>query len=88
MKKFLTLGLLAMFAVSSYAQNYTNIFYYNLLNDKIYDYIVGESSGDLSYNQIVDIAGYEKNRTNEQYATMLHESKYRSEEHTSELQSH
>ncbi len=65
-----------LFGLNMFSQNYTNIFYYNLMDDKTYDYIVGESSGDLSYYQILDLAGYEKNRTNEQYKTLLHESQY------------
>ncbi|MCF0177030.1 MAG: M28 family peptidase [Bacteroidales bacterium] len=63
----------ALFAT---AQNYTSPFNHMLLDEKSYDYIVGESSGDRAYNYILDIAPYERDRSHAEYAGHFFESEY------------
>lgn len=76
MKKLLFTTLMVLACSLLRAQNYTSPFYWNLLDEKTYDFIVGESSGDLSYYHVLEMAPYEKNRTKEQYETNLHETQY------------
>jgi hypothetical protein len=70
--------LIALAACSAVkAQNYTTPFTpSNLLPEKIYDLIVGESSGEQAYYHVMELAPYEKNRTPEEYRGDLHETKY------------
>lgn len=74
-KLFLTL-LGAVLTLAATAQNYTGPFYWNLLNEKYYDQIVGEASGDLAFYHVLEMAPYEKDRKAEEYRTYLHETKY------------
>jgi len=46
------------------------------MNEKFYDLIVGESSGDRAYYHILDIAPYERDRKSEDYKGLFMESKY------------
>lgn len=78
--KVLCSGVSALLLVSGTAQlsaqNYTNPFTHLLLEEKIYDYIVGESSGDRTYNTMLDIAPYERNRSHSEYTGHFFESEY------------
>ena len=46
------------------------------MNEKTYDFILGESSGDNAYYHVLNMAGYEMDRTNAQYASNFHETDY------------
>ncbi len=78
MKKFrFTLTLLLSLIVSNLVgQEYTSPFTHSLLQEKVYDLIVGESSGDRAYYYIMDIAPYERDRKSEDYAGLFMESRY------------
>ena len=58
------------------AQEYTGPFWHSLMNDKVYDLIVGESSGDRAYYYIMDIAPYERDRKSADYKGLFMESQY------------
>lgn len=75
LKKVLPAAL-AMTALQVSAQNYTTPFMHSLLDERTYDLIVGESSGDRAYNYIVDIAPYERDRSHAEYANHFFESEY------------
>ena len=47
-----------------------------MMPEKTYDYIVGEASGERAMRSIMDMASYERNRTNEEYYGTLHEIAY------------
>jgi len=47
-----------------------------ILPEKTYDYIVGEASGERALRSIMDLASYERNRTDEEYNGTLHEIGY------------
>lgn len=68
--------VLAAGSLQTQAQNYTTPFRHLLLGENIYDYIVGESSGDRSYNTMLDIAPYERNRSHSEYTGHFFESDY------------
>ncbi|MCQ2130983.1 MAG: M28 family peptidase [Bacteroidales bacterium] len=76
--KHLGMGLAALLlaSVGMHAQNYTNPFSHLLLDEKTYDMIVGESSGDRAYNYMLDIAPYERNRSHSEYTGHFFESDY------------
>jgi Predicted aminopeptidases len=76
MRKLTALLVLCLMAIGLYAQNYTNPFYWNLMDGKTYDYILGEASGDLAYYHVLNHAAYEVDRTNAQYASNFHETDY------------
>lgn len=67
---------LNLLSTSVMAQEYTNPFFHNLMSEKTYDLIVGESSGDRAYNYIMDIAPYERDRKHSDYAGLFFESQY------------
>ena len=46
------------------------------MNEKVYDLIVGESSGDRAYYYIMDIAPYERDRKSSDYKGLFMESEY------------
>ena len=46
------------------------------MQEKVYDLIVGESSGDRAFYYIMDIAPYERDRKSEDYSGLFMESKY------------
>ena len=76
-KQRLTLTLvLSLFFTSLAAQEYTGPFWHSLMNDKVYDLIVGESSGDRAYYYIMDIAPYERDRKSSDYKGLFMESEY------------
>ena len=58
------------------AQEYTTPFNHSLMTERIYDLIVGESSGDRAYQYILDIAPYERDRAHEDYTGLFMESRY------------
>lgn len=70
------LAALLLASVWMHAQNYTNPFSHLLLDEKTYDMIVGESSGDRAYNYMLDIAPYERNRSHSEYTGHFFESDY------------
>lgn len=73
----LTLALvLSFFFTALAAQEYTGPFAHSLMNDKVYDLIVGESSGDRAFYYIMDIAPYERDRKSSDYSGLFMESKY------------
>ena len=47
-----------------------------IMPEKTYDYIVGESSGERALRSIMDMASYERNRTDSEYKGTLHEISY------------
>ena len=55
-------------------QEYTSPFNHSLMNEKFYDLIVGESSGDRAFYHILDIAPYERDRKSEDYKGLFMES--------------
>ncbi len=57
-KRLIVLSVILSAAFSLTAQ-YSTYFYSKILNDKSYDYIVGESSGELTLRHITDMAGFE-----------------------------
>ena len=57
-------------------QEYTSPFNHSLMNEKFYDLIVGESSGDRAFYHILDIAPYERDRKSEDYKGLFMESVY------------
>lgn len=79
-KKSFGMGLSALLLSCAFlgvrAQNYTNPFNHLLLDERTYDLIVGESSGDRAYNNILDIAPYERNRSHQEYQDHFFESEY------------
>ena len=58
------------------AQEYTGPFTHSLMDNKVYDLIVGESSGDRAFYYIMDIAPYERDRKSSDYSGLFMESKY------------
>lgn len=78
MKKAATILIMALsvFMADLKGQEYTGPFTHNLLDEHIYDLIVGESSGDRAYYHILDIAPYERDRKSEEYAGLFMESSY------------
>lgn len=76
-KSRLTLTLLFSLMVGALAaQEYTSPFNHSLMDEKFYDLIVGESSGDRAYYHILDIAPYERDRKSEDYKGLFMESVY------------
>lgn len=72
-------GLAVAFSIAAMqasAQNYTTPFMHSLLDERTYDLIVGESSGDRAYNYIMDIAPYERDRMHADYQGHFFESEY------------
>ena len=47
-----------------------------IMEEKTYDYIVGEASGERALRSIMDMASYERNRTDLEYNDVLHEISY------------
>ncbi len=73
----LTLTLvLSLFITSLMGQEYTGPFTHSLMSEKVYDLIVGESSGDRAYYYIMDIAPYERDRKSADYKGLFMESVY------------
>ena len=68
--------VLSLFFTSLAAQEYTGPFWHSLMNEKVYDLIVGESSGDRAYYYIMDIAPYERDRKSSDYKGLFMESEY------------
>ena len=75
MKKQILLTLLLASAISTSAQINT-IKQWVMMPEKTYDYIVGEASGERALRSIMEMASYERNRTNEEYFGTLHEISY------------
>ena len=73
----LTLTLvLSLFVTGLMGQEYTGPFTHSLMSEKVYDLIVGESSGDRAFYYIMDIAPYERDRKSSDYSGLFMESKY------------
>ena len=47
-----------------------------MMPEKTYDYIVGEASGERALRSVMDMASYERNRTEAEYSGTLHEIGY------------
>ncbi len=75
-KKLFLSVLFLISALSVFAQEYTSPYYNSLLDEKKYDLIVGESSGDRAYNYILDMAPYERDRKHDEYTGLFMESAY------------
>ena len=75
MKKSLIIALSTL-AISLNAQEYMTPFTHSLLDEHHYDLIVGESSGDMAYHHILDLAPYERDRRSEEYSGLFLESSY------------
>ena len=75
-QKFTLALVLSFFFTALAAQEYTGPFTHSLMNDKVYDLIVGESSGDRAFYYIMDIAPYERDRKSSDYSGLFMESKY------------
>ena len=67
---------LCMIPAGLNAQEYMTPFNHNLLNGHHYDLIVGESSGDIAYHHILDMAPYERDRRSGEYSGLFMESSY------------
>ena len=74
--KSLLLAVVLLLSYSASAQEYVTPFYHCLLNEAYYDQLVGESSGDRTYNYIMDIAPYERDRKHSDYEGEFFESRY------------
>ena len=68
--------MLSLFFTTLAAQEYTGPFWHSLMNNKVYDLIVGESSGDRAFYYIMDIAPYERDRKSSDYKGLFMESEY------------
>lgn len=75
MKKSLIIAL-SVLSLSLNAQEYMTPFSHSLLDEHHYDLIVGESSGDMAYHHILDLAPYERDRRSEEYSGLFLESAY------------
>ena len=75
MKKSLIIAL-SVLPLSLNAQEYMTPFSHSLLDEHHYDLIVGESSGDVAYHHILDLAPYERDRRNEEYSGLFIEAAY------------
>ena len=67
---------LCMIPAGLNAQEYMSPFNHNLLDERHYDLIVGESSGDMAYHHILDMAPYERDRRSGEYSGLFKESSY------------
>ena len=74
--KLICLVGLALSVMTAKGQNYTTPFNHCLLDEKVYDQLVGESSGEQAYYHILDIAPYERDRQASDYSGLFMESKY------------
>ena len=75
MKKQSLITLLLSFAIPALAQINTKN-QWVMMPDKTYDYIVGEASGERALRSIMEMASYERNRTEDEYLGTLHEIAY------------
>ena len=73
--KTLIIALSAL-SLSLNAQEYMTPFSHSLLDEHHYDLIVGESSGDVAYHHILDLAPYERDRKSGEYSGLFMESAY------------
>ncbi|MFH0760401.1 MAG: M28 family peptidase [Bacteroidota bacterium] len=72
--RFLTL-LLCMGFLGANAQ-FVPFYHWTLLDQAKMDEIIGEASGETAYNHIMEMGGYTKARTSEEYKTTLFEAQY------------
>jgi len=75
MKKTMLLTMIWVMALVASAQINTTK-QWVILPEKTYDYIVGEASGERALRSIMDMASYERNRTDDEYKGTLHEISY------------
>ncbi|MDR0796799.1 MAG: M28 family peptidase [Tannerella sp.] len=75
MKKTILLLMILAFANTVQAQINTAKPWV-IMPEKTYDYIVGEASGEQALRSIMDMASYERNRTDFEYKGTLHEISY------------
>lgn len=76
-KKFLLLPAFAMVA-SAWQLSAQTAWYYQwgLLPEKTIDYFIGECSGERTYNHIIELSEYNRQRDSEEFADILFESQY------------
>lgn len=78
--KIIKLNYLCLFLFVScsfyYAQISNPKLNYTLLSEIIIDELIGESSGELAMNHIIEMGGYIHDRKSEEYQNMLWESEY------------
>lgn len=74
--KLILIMVLSFLVKGVMAQEYTSPFIHSLMDEKFYDLIVGESSGERAYYHILDIAPYERDRKSEDYKGLFMESVY------------
>ena len=74
--KFTLTLVLSLIVANLMGQEYTGPFTHSLMSEKVYDLIVGESSGDRAFYYIMDIAPYERDRKSEDYKGLFMESVY------------
>jgi hypothetical protein len=75
MKKEILLTMVLAAAMAATAQINTAR-QWVMMPEKTYDYIVGEASGERALRSIMDMASYERNRTDFEYNGALHEINY------------
>ena len=74
--KFTVALVMALISANLSGQEYTGPFTHSLMSEKVYDLIVGESSGDRAFYYIMDIAPYERDRKSADYKGLFMESEY------------
>jgi len=74
-KKALLIFTLLFFALQVKAQ-FNPHYQWTLLEQEIMDNIIGEASGETSFNHILEMSSYNRNRPTEEYATTLLEAEY------------
>ena len=75
MKKTVLLWMI-LAAVTSVSAQINTAKQWVMMPEKIYDYIVGEASGERTLRSIMDMASYERKRTEAEYKGTLHEIAY------------
>ncbi len=74
-KQVLFLFAMLLFALQTQAQFSPN-HQWTLLEQALMDEIIGEASGETSFNHIMEMSSYNRNRQTEEYATTLLEAEY------------
>ena len=75
MKNAMLLTMIVATAITASAQINTTK-QWVMMPEKTYDYIIGEASGERALRSIMDMASYERNRTDDEYKGTLHEISY------------
>jgi len=75
MKKTILLTMIVAYAITVSAQ-IDSPKHWVILPEKTYDYIVGEASGERALHSVMDMASYERNRSDAEFKSVLHETGY------------